>query len=141
MTATEEVLRAVATLSPHGEWVTATEVARALSAPRAEVIVAIGDAVQRRMLDQARDESGILWTRARIRRTSRDASDRGVRRATTTAPQPGRRCSRALDRTLLLVERESALLRQMHARVHDVGVVAGAAPGLDLGERGVETTR
>jgi len=64
-----DVLRAVATLAPQGEWVTAYEVARVLHATLAEVAEMIDTAVRNRMLNQELDEWGILWIRPRIRRT------------------------------------------------------------------------
>jgi len=66
MTPTDDVLRAVAEMSSHGEWVNARDLAIALHLPKATVAVVLDVAVRDHLLDAEHDSSGIAWGRARV---------------------------------------------------------------------------
>ena len=63
----DDVLRAVAAMSSHGEWVSARDLAIALHLPKATVAVVLDIAVRDHLLDAEHDSTGIAWGRGRVR--------------------------------------------------------------------------
>ena len=88
----QDLLRTVAAMSPGGEWVAATEVARRLDVQLPDLAAQLKAAIEHHWLVEQDMRDGIWWVRNSLLQEPAPAPERRARRPSTG--QPGQRVAR-----------------------------------------------